>query len=200
MSVKVTVIPFSLFTAYQILSSNWRFDAPESKMRPSPSCVCRRVSTLMMEMIATSLFFVYCVSNFELRFYFQGALTTAWRRVTIQHLRRKEWSVLLCSDHIVWPCICYELDHMFSLFSLTQTTCVDWRVSSLLSVHFFSAGGAIFERFYHLKTRPHGYHSIHGFDHILDHSHIRSTRRQECTRVWKSRFCVAERAKKSKNG
>ena len=77
MSVKVPVIPFSLFTAYQFLSSNRRFDAPESKMRPSPSCVCRVVSALMMEMIATSFFFVYCVSNFEFGFYFQGALTTA---------------------------------------------------------------------------------------------------------------------------
>ena len=50
------------------------------------------------------------------------------------------------------------------------------------------------------KTRPHDYHSILGFDHIFDHKQNRSTRRQECTRVWKSRFCVAERARKSKNG
>ena len=64
MSVKVTVIPFSLFTAYQFLSSDRRFDSPENKMRPSPSCV-QMISTLMMEMIATSFFFVYCVSNFE---------------------------------------------------------------------------------------------------------------------------------------
>ena len=65
-SVIAAVIPFSLFTAYQFLSFDGRFDAPENKMRPSPSCVCRRVSALMMEMIATRLFFVYCVSNFEL--------------------------------------------------------------------------------------------------------------------------------------
>ena len=98
------MIPFSLFAAYQFLSCDGRFDTPESKMRPSPSCVCRRFSALMMEMIATGFFFVYCVSNFEFRFYFKTDLTTVWRRVTIQHLRRKEWSVLLCSDHIVWPC------------------------------------------------------------------------------------------------
>ena len=76
-SVIAAVIPFSLFTAYQFLSSDRRFDAPESKMRPHPSCVYRRVSALMMEMIATSFFFVYCVSNFEFGFYFQGASHTA---------------------------------------------------------------------------------------------------------------------------
>ena len=65
MSVIAAVIPFSLFTAYQFLSFDRRFDPPESKMRPSPSCVCQRVSALMMEMIATSFFFAYCVSNFE---------------------------------------------------------------------------------------------------------------------------------------
>ena len=64
-SVIAVVIPFSLFTAYQFLSSDRRFDASESKMRPSPASVFRRVSALMMEMIATSFFFVYCVSNFE---------------------------------------------------------------------------------------------------------------------------------------
>ena len=76
------------------------------------------VNALMMEMIATSFFFVYCVSNFEFEFYFQGALTTAWRRVTIQHLRRKEWSVVLCSDHIVWPCNSFcAWPHSFRYFS-----------------------------------------------------------------------------------
>ena len=50
------------------------------------------------------------------------------------------------------------------------------------------------------KTRPHINHSALGFDHIFDHKQNRSTRSQECTRVWKSRFCVAERARKSKNG
>ena len=50
------------------------------------------------------------------------------------------------------------------------------------------------------KSWPHINHSVLGFDHIFDHKQNRSTRRQECTRVWKSRFCVAERSKKSKNG
>ena len=56
LSVIAAVILFSLFTAYQFLSFDRRFDASESKMRPSPSYVCRRVSALMMEMVATMLF------------------------------------------------------------------------------------------------------------------------------------------------
>ena len=80
------------------------------------------------------------------------------------------------------------------------TTCVGWRVPSLFSVQSFSAGGANFERFCHQKSWPHINHSVLGFDHIFDHKQIRSTRRQDVTRVWKSRFCVAERARKSKNG
>ena len=47
---------------------------------------------------------------------------------------------------------------------------------------------------------PHINHSVLGFDHIFDHKQNRSTRRQECTRVWKGRFCVAESLRKSKNG
>ena len=50
------------------------------------------------------------------------------------------------------------------------------------------------------KSWPHINHPVLGFDHIFDHKQNRSTRRQDVTRVWKSRFCVAERAKKSKNG
>ena len=68
MSVIAAVIPFSLFTAYQFLSFDRRFDPPESKMRPSPSCVCRRLCAYIMEMIATSfsLFTAYQIlsSNF----------------------------------------------------------------------------------------------------------------------------------------
>ena len=74
MSVKVTVIPFSLFTAYQFLSSDRRLDAPESKIRPYPSCVYQWFCAYMMEMIARSFFFVYCVSNFEFWFLFANRL------------------------------------------------------------------------------------------------------------------------------
>ena len=68
---------FSLFTAYQFLSSNELVSNPESKMRPYPSCVYQRVCSYMLEMIATCFFFAYCVSNFEFRFYFKTALHTA---------------------------------------------------------------------------------------------------------------------------
>ena len=178
MSVKVTVIPFSLFTAYQFLSSYRCFNAPESKMRPSPSCVCRGVSALMMEMIATSFFFVYCVSNFEFRFYFKTALTTAWRRVTIQHLRRKEWCVILCSDHIIWPRdLTCAWPHSFWCFLPSRPHAA---VGVFLSCFLCSSSlpaELFWEALLHLKMMT-TYHFLgHGFDHILDHSHIRSTRR-----------------------
>ena len=51
---------------------------------------------------AFSLFTAYQILSSD--FYFKGVLTTAWRRVTIQHLQRKERCVILSSDHIVWPC------------------------------------------------------------------------------------------------
>ena len=89
-----------------------------------------------------------------------------------------------------------EADHIWRL------VCFLSALSVLLSVllYFFSACRVIFARIYRLKIRPHDYHSILGFDHIFDHKQNRSTRRQDVTRVWKSRFCVAERARKSKNG
>ena len=67
------------------------------------------------------------------------------------------------------------------------------RFSSLPAKRFSSASTTP-------KSWPHINHSVLGFDHIFDHKQNRSTRRQECTRVWKSRFCVAKRARKSKNG
>ena len=127
--------PFSLFTAYQFLSADRLVFSPESKMRPYPSCVYWRLCAYMMEMIATGFFFVYCVSNFEFWFLFKGALTNAWRRVTIQHLRRKEWGAVLSSDHIVWPCylrradhivetaVC-QFDHMWCLVCFLAASCV----------------------------------------------------------------------------
>ena len=59
---------------------------------------CNSVNTLWKTF---SLFTAYQILSCY--FYFQGALTTARRRVTIQHLRRKEWYVVLCFDHIYWP-------------------------------------------------------------------------------------------------
>ena len=89
-----------------------------------------------------------------------------------------------------------KVDHMLQL----ECSSLLYLFSLSVLLYFFSTGGVIFKRIYRLKTRPHINHSALGFDHIFDHKQNRSTRRQECTRVWKSRFCVAERARKSKNG
>ena len=110
-------------------------------------CV-QTVSALMMEMIATRLFFVYCVSNFELGFYFEKGLTKPFTRVTIQHLQKEdEVFSALCCLIVLTTCL--------SSLDMSLTTYAGRRVSSLLSVYFFSASGVIFKRIYHPKTRPH---------------------------------------------
>ena len=100
---------------------------------------------------------------------------------------------LLFATWLFWP-------HSYHLFVRSWPHVADCiyllcylQVSSLSAERFLSASTTP-------NRWPHGYHSILGFDHIFDHKQNRSTRRQECTRVWKSRFCVAERARKSKNG
>ena len=101
-------------------------------------------------------FFVYCVSNFEFGLYFKMALTTAWRRVTIQHLRRMEWSVLLCSDHIVWPCnLLCAWPHSFRCFlSARPHVLVD--VFLLCSLCFPSLPAELFSSEFHTsKWWPH---------------------------------------------
>ena len=91
-------------------------------------------------------------------------------------------------------------DHMF-ISSLSKVDHICRSVCFFSALHFsflpaeqFSSASTALNRW------PHINHSALGFDHIFDHKQNRSTRRQECTRVWKSRFCVAERSKKSKNG
>ena len=146
-----------------------------------------------------SLFTAYQILSYD--FYFQGALTTAWRRVTIQHLRRKKHGVIFCSDHIVWPrdLICAWPHSYRCCLSIRPHAAVDVFLSCF-PCYSYLPDKLFWDTLLHLKMMT-TYHFLgHGFDHILDHSHIRSTRRQECTRVWKSRFCVAERARKSKNG
>ena len=125
LSMIATVTAFSLFTAYQFLSSDMCIDTPESKMRPFPSWVYQWVCDCMMEMIATSFFFAYCVSNFECWFYCEKALTAAWIRVTIQHLQKEDevfsalcWLIL--SDHMFIISFC-EADHMWRLVCLFCT-------------------------------------------------------------------------------
>ena len=127
MSVKVTVIPFSLFTAYQFLSSDRRLDAPESKMRPFPSCMYQWLCAYMMEMIATSFFFAYCVSNFECWFLFENLLDKAAIVSYNTTPAEEEWRCsLLCvadlSDHIVIISLC-GVDHMCQLACLFSVLC-----------------------------------------------------------------------------
>ena len=138
--------------------------------------------------------------KFECWFYCKRAWQSCVSKLQYNTCRRRTRFSLLSAD---W----FYLTTCLSALYLRLTTYSGWCVSSLryqflLSVLllFFSAGGVIFECIYRLKTRPHGNHSVLGFDHIFDHKQNRSRRRQDCTRVWKSRFCVAERARKSKNG
>ena len=136
---------------------------------------------------AFSLLTAYQILNAD--FYFQEPLTTAWIRVTIPQLRKEDEGVL-CSawPHVYHPFL-WSWPHVAVCVFLLWSLCI-----SSLPAERFSGASATPNQW------PHDYHSILGFDHIFDHKQNRSTRRQECTRVWKSRFCVAERAKKSKNG
>ena len=54
---------FSLFSAYQFLIPDRAVLLP--KQNATISIMCVPISALMMEMIAQSFFFAYCVSNFE---------------------------------------------------------------------------------------------------------------------------------------
>ena len=198
-------------------------------MRPYPSCVYWWLCAYMMEMIATSFFFAYCVSNFECWIYHGKDLHTAitdvvycvrlvvCNRRVANKLRKgldkalhKSYNTtpaeggqsnsLLFAARLFWPHVYHSWawvwPHMLVGVFLLCSRCF----SSLVSIHFFLS----VERFSSASTAPkawpHINHSVLGFDHIFDHNQNRSTRRQECTRVWKSRFCVAERARKSKNG
>ena len=96
---------------------------------------------------------------------------------------------LILSDHM-FIISRYEVDHMWQLVCLFSALC-----------KFLLCRRSNFRALLPPQNWwPHINHSALGFDHIFDHKQNRSTRRQECTRVWKSRFCVAERARKSKNG
>ena len=107
-----TVTAFSLFTAYQFLSPGKLVFTPESKMRPYPSWVNQRLCAYTMEMIATSFFFAYCVSNFECWIYIENS---TWQRCDckLQYntcgRRMKVFSAL--PDHM-FIISRYEFDHM----------------------------------------------------------------------------------------
>ena len=154
-----------------------------------------------MGMIATSFFFAYCVSNFECWFLFSRGLDNRLNKSynTTPAEEGTRCSSLLLVAWFFWP-------HGYHLFldgwpHVAVGVCFSaLYVFVLRALSFLLCRWSIFERICHLKLRPHINHSVLGFDHIFDHKQNRSTRRQECTRVWKSRFCVAERSKKSKNG
>ena len=125
----VVLSAFSLFTAYQILSPGKLVYAPESKMRPYPSCVYRRLYAYMMEMIATSFFFAYCVSNFECWFYCERGLTKPFTRVTIQHLQKK-------NEGVLYALLLPFFDHMF-IISRHEFDHMCWLVCFLSALYVF---------------------------------------------------------------
>ena len=104
LSMSVVLSAFSLFTAYQFLSPGKLVFTPERKMRPSPSCVYQRLCASMMEMIAWSFFFAYCVSNFECWFFiFKRPWQSLNSKLQYNTCRRKirQFSALGCL--IFWP-------------------------------------------------------------------------------------------------
>ena len=193
---------FSLFTAYQILSPVKLVSAPENE-NTTISIMCVLMALRLHDGNDRDEFFL-CLLRIKfwvLNFIFKRSWQSPSQELQYNTCRRrtKVFSALCCLI-FAWP-------HSYHLFSdgwphvaIGVLILCSRRFSSLFPIYFFSVGGAIFERFYHPKARPHDYHSALGFDHIFDHKQIRSTRRQDVTRVWKSRFCVAERARKSKNG
>ena len=114
--------------------------------------MCQLISSSIYDRCFDPLFFVYCVSNFELWLYiFKGTWQTPISKLQYNTCGRriKVFSALCC---LIFLTTC------LSALYLRLTTYSGWCVSSLLSMYlfsilllFFSAGGAIFERFYHPK-------------------------------------------------
>ena len=152
LSMIATVTAFSLFTAYQFLSSDMCIDTPESKMRPFPSWMYQWVCVCMMEMIATSFFLLTAYQILSAKF----IENSTWQRCDSKlqyntcRVRTRQFSALGClviPDHM-FIISRYEVDHMCWL------ECSSLLYLFLLSVLllFFSASEAIFERFYHPKS------------------------------------------------
>ena len=95
-------------------------------------------------------------------------------------------------DHIAWP------RGFGSIWPHISVGCFRADHIVFFSAYFPLAAATARLMLWPIFRWPHINHSALGFDHIFDHKQNRSTRRHECTRVWKSRFCVAERAKKTK--
>ena len=116
---------FSLFTAYQFLSLGMLISALESKMRPFPSCVYQRLCALMMEMIATSYYFAYCVSNFEFWFYiFKGTWQIRFCKLQYNTCGRRT------------KVFSAPPDHMFIISFARLTTYGGWCISYLRYSYF----------------------------------------------------------------
>ena len=172
--------------------------------------------------IFAALFFAYCVSNFECWFYCEKTLHTAItdavycvkfvacdRRVAnklrkgLDKALHKSYnttpseeglnSSLFLATWLFWPHSYHLLFQIWPHMAVGVFLLCSLSISSLPADQIPSASTTP-------NRWPHINHSVLGFDHIFDHKQNRSTRRQDVTRVWKSRFCVAERAKKSKNG
>ena len=169
---------FSLFTAYQILSVDFYFQwALHTAITDAVYCVKlvvsdRRVANKLRKGLDKSLHKSYNTTPAEGKTRSSSLLFAAWFF----------WPHIYHLIFHTWPHVVAKVFLLWSLF-----------ISSLPAEQIPSASTTP-------KTRPHINHSVLGFDHIFDHKQIRSTRRQDVTRVWKSRFCVAERSKKSKNG
>ena len=149
-SAHLSMIPavnaFSLFTAYQFLSSDRRFDASESKMRPSPSCLYRRLAPWWWRWSRRGF-----------------SLFTAYQILSAEFIENSTWQSCDCklqyntcgkrtrqfsgaadfSDHIVIISF-QEIDHIWRLVYFLSALFV------FLSVlfHFFSDGRVVFSALY----------------------------------------------------
>ena len=97
-------------------------------MRPYPSWVNQWLCAYMMEMIATSFFFAYCVSNFECYFLFANLLdkgaVLSYNTTPAEGGRGFLCSLLLdCSDHM-FIISRYKVDHIWWSARFFPSICV----------------------------------------------------------------------------
>ena len=141
--------------------------------------------------LAFSLLTAYQILSAD--FIAKGAWQSCISKLQYNICRRRTRFSLLFAACILWPHV-YHLSVWVWPHVLVGVFLLCSRCNHSLPAEQISSASTA------QKLWPHINHSALGFDHIFDHKQNRSTRRQECTRVWKSRFCVAERARKSKNG
>ena len=137
-STSVVLSAFSLFTAYQILSPGKLDYAPESKMRPYPSCVCQCFAPTWWKGSRRDF-----------------SLLTAYQILSAEFILK----IVLDNGAIVsynttpaeegWRCSLLCLTTCLSSLGLKLTTYRGRRGSSLFSMQSFPAGGSNSEHFYH---------------------------------------------------